>query len=876
MHAFISLSDAAKASSLNSSSQPFLQPPSQPPVLPPCPHCGQPVPVGRGGMHPPASSPQSAGLVFCCDGCETVYSVLQGAGLEQYYQVREALGERDVPAQVSKDRYEELDAPTFTQRYVRQTARGTSEVDLYLEGVHCAACVWLVEKLPAVAPGCVNARLDFTRARATLEWDAQKTPLSALARLLGSLGYKPHPWRQGDIAALRSAEDRRLWMRIGVAAAVVMNVMFLSIALYAGEYTAPGVTGETIGMDPALEQLFRWASLVVFLPSVLWSAMPFFTGAIASLRSGVLHMDLPLSIGISVGFVASAWRVVAGSGDIYFDSLAMLICLLLVARWFQRKGQRAAGEAAELLQALTSTTARVLQPAASNGDSPVEKMTSIDALLPGMQVKVLSGESIPADGMVLEGHSFLDRAVLSGEAEPVSIGPGEQVFAGTVNLQSPLVILLTATGEETRVGKLMRMMEEASARRAPIVAMADRITGYFVATVLVLAVLTGVGWTLWGGPLGGPALAIEHVVALLIVTCPCALGMATPVALAVAMGRAARQGVMIKGGDAVERLARARHILLDKTGTLTEGKLRLTFWVGSFLAQQLLVSLERASGHPLAKAVQRGMPDTPACAVDRVQEVLGGGLISSFEGLDVRVGSPAFIARTLGSRTMQLTPELKTALDDVLHRAQTPVLVALAGEVIGVAGFGDPLRADTLDAIAALKSLGFRVGILSGDHPAVVSRVGELLGLDPADVHGGLSPEQKLAYVEKAIGTGEVVMVGDGVNDAAALSAASVGISVHGGAEASLAAADVFLSRPGLLPVVECIEGARATLGVVRRNLIFSVGYNLLGAALAMAGLMGPLLAALLMPFSSGTVVGSSLVRGGFRPTQHTHRARRV
>ncbi|MFM7199164.1 MAG: heavy metal translocating P-type ATPase [Myxococcota bacterium] len=819
----------------------------------PCAHCGQPVPPARlPSTEMPSAEPSSPMRAehpstsditlqaFCCDGCQTVYAVLHGAGLEQYYQIREATGGQDQPAPLVTDQFEALDADAFTQKHVRLSADGKAQVDLYLEGVHCAACVWLVEKLPAVDPGCTQARLDFTRARATLEWDPTRTKLSALARALGGLGYRPHPWRQGEVALLRRAEERRLWMRIGVAAAVTMNVMFLAIALYAGEFN---------GMDPELEQLFRWASLVVFLPSVGWSAWPFFSGALASLRSGVLHMDLPLSLGILVGAVASAYRVIVGRGDVYFDSLAMLITLLLTARWFQRRGQRAAGEAAELLQALTSSTARVVE-------GEVEKTLPVDALLPGMRVRVRANEAIPADGLVLEGASHLNRAVLSGESEPVPVQVGETVFAGTLNLESPLLIVLTATGEETRVGKLMRMMEAAAARRAPIVQLADRLTGYFVATVLTLALFTAIGWSFVSAD-----AAITHVVALLIVTCPCALGMATPVALAVAIGRAARAGVLIKGGDAVERLARARYILLDKTGTLTEGSMSLTSLEGDGQAKALLFSLERSSLHPLARAVVRGLGDQPVLPVSEVREVPGSGLLASFEGQEVVLGALRF----LEARGIVLEAAVREQLEQVLSRGHTPVVLGVGGQVRAVAGFGDPIRQDTKEALDRLKGLGFRVGILSGDDPKVVSRVGALLGLPPEEVRGGLSPEQKLAAVEAALRAGEVVMVGDGVNDAAALSAASVGIGVHGGAEASLAAADIFLTKPGLLPVVTCVEGARATLGVVRRNLVFSVGYNVLGAGLAVVGWMGPLLAALLMPFSSGTVVGSSLVGGGFR-----------
>jgi Cu2+-exporting ATPase len=802
-----------------------------------CAHCGEPLPSS-----PPAPLPRDPpSLRFCCDGCATVYQVLHGAGLEGYYQVRSALGERDTPARAALSDFPEFDSDAFSRLYVRATPRGTREVDVYLEGVHCAACVWLVERLPAAVPGCVSAHLDFTRSRATLEWDPARAPLSSLARFLSSLGYRPHPWRAADVSSLKRREERRLWMRIGVAAAVAMNVMFLAIALYAGEHN---------GLDTKLEQLFRRASLILFLPSVGWCAQTFFSGAIASLRAGVLHMDLPLSLGIGVGFAASAWRTIQGSGDIYFDSLAMLITLLLVARWLQRRGQRAAGDAAELLSALTASTARVVTEAGI-------EVTPIDALLPGMTVEVRTGESIPADGRVVSGSSFLDRSVLSGESRPMPVQPDDRVFAGTVNLQAPLRVVLEATGEETRIGRLMRLMEQAAVRRAPIVQLADRITGWFVGAVLALAVLTAAGWA-WIDP----ARAVQHTIALLIVTCPCALGMATPVALAVAIGRAARRGILIKGGDTVERLARARRILLDKTGTLTRGELALVHWTGDDDARALLLAVEQASSHPLARAAVKALDGAPIRPVEEVREVLGGGLTARWEGRPVVVGSRRFVEVEGG----RLEPAMTAALDTVLEQAQTPVLVSIDGRVRGVAGFGDPLREDSKAAIDRLRAMGFRIGILSGDHPAVAAAVGRALGLDPAEVEGGLSPEQKLERVEAAVQAGPVVMVGDGVNDAAALSAATVGAAVHGGAEASLAAADVFLTRPGLWPVVEAIEGARSSLAVVRRNLAFSVGYNALGAALAVTGVMGPLLAALLMPFSSLTVVVSSLWRGGFKP----------
>jgi Cu2+-exporting ATPase len=390
---------------------------------------------------------------------------------------------------------------------------------------------------------------------------------------------------------------------------------------------------------------------------------------------------------------------------------------------------------------------------------------------------------------------------------------------------------------------MLQEVAEGARRRAPLVRTADRVAGWFVAGTLGLAVLT---WALWVGRDG--AAAFDNAIALLIATCPCALALATPLAMTVAIGRAARAGILIKGGDAIEQLARAGRLVLDKTGTVTEGCTALVAWRGPDAVRPLVLALERHSTHPVAGGFRRAWTDAaPAEAVSDVVHTLGGGLDGVVDGRRVRVGAPAFV---LAAAT---DPAGLAASAD--PRA-TPVLVAVDGSVVGAASFGDPVRPDTVDALAALRQEGWSLELLSGDAPAVVAHVGAALGFAPDAVRGGVTPEQKLRRIETLVANlAPVVMVGDGVNDAAAMARAHVGVGVHGGAEACLATADVFLSRPGLASLAELTGGARRTLRVIRRNMAISLGYNLVGVALAMTGVLTPLLAAIMMPLSSATVI---------------------
>ena len=810
------------------------------PVSVTCAHCGLDV--------PPARAPREDGAdAFCCDGCETVYGALRAHGLARYYALRRSIGaDADRrPARVTGRSFEELDDDAFAARSIRILPDGSARTELFLEGVHCAACVWLVERLPELDDGVVESRLDLPRSRVRVTWDPERTNLSSVARSLDRLGYTPHPVRGKAAESARRREERSYLMRLGISGACAGNTMAIAFALYGGLLH---------GIEPEYETLFRWTSLAISIPALIWGGGVFFRGALGALRARALHMDIPIALGITAGFAHGVANTVRGGGPVYFESVTMLIFLLLAGRWIQLRRQRTSADSAELLAALSPSSARLLE-------GPGSRVVPVESLIPGMRVEVLPGELFPADGSVVEGNSAVHVALLTGESRPVDVGPGSPVHAGTMNVSSPLAVEIHSTGEETRVGRLLRLVEEYAMRRAPIVLLADRLSGIFVASVLALAAVTFMAWASRG--LG---LALDHAIALLIVTCPCALGLSTPLATTLSIGQAARAGILVKGGDVLEALTRPGRVWLDKTGTLTEGRLRVVEHGGAKEVWDRVAAIEGRSNHPVARALVEafGSDDSGGFGPARVRETQGGGIEAEWDGHALVVGSPAFV----GSRCGPPGEAWSLRISGWTEAGLTPVVVALDGRIEAAAGLGDPLRPEAAGVVRRMQEAGWRVGILSGDHPAVVAAVGRVLGLDPAEARGGVGPEEKSRIVGERSASETVVMVGDGVNDAAALAAADIGVAVHGGAEAALAAADVFVTRAGVAPLLELLDGARRTLRTIRWNLVFSLVYNVVGAALAMAGLINPIVAAILMPLSSLTVVGVTAASRMFPPRE--------
>lgn len=780
---------------------------------------------------------------FCCHGCCAAYQWLTAEGLEQYYELRERFNAADGNrgAEVTLDEMSEFDSAWYAQQHIRPVASNGLKTKIYLEGIHCAACVWLLEKMPKLVPGVLSAQVSLARSTVELIWDPTKVSLSRIAVEIARLGYRPHPIRGEAKFEQRAKDLRRQLAQVGIAFACSGNSMLLAAALYLGELY--GMSGEHI-------QLLRGASTVVGLVALLGPGWTFFKGAASALRTRTPHIDIPVAVALAVGALSGIWNTLKGTGELYYDSLSMLVFLLLAGRYVQARQQQSAYDSLDILLQLTPRKARRIR------DGKAELISS-ESLSVGDTIEVLEGESFAADGSIIQGRTEVDQALLTGETLPVVVATGDPVFAGTVNRGSAIRIKVEQVGEDSRVGKLATTIEKAAVMRTPLVQLADRLAGRFVILVLFVAVATAIYCYFYR-----PEALVDRVVSLLIVACPCALGLATPMAISLALGEAARRGILIRGGDALQRLADRGVVLLDKTGTVTTGDVEVRFDHIAKESWPAIVALERKSSHPIALALVRYGNETAshACRTtiepEQVEYRSGGGIRGSLAGKQWLIGNRAFVE----SEGIVLNESNLQHQADYLAAGCSPVFVACEHKLIGTLGIGDHLRSDIISVVDALKKADWQVGLLSGDHPQVVAAVGQQLGLDSNLVWGGKSPEDKQQVVHQLQQQKlSVVMVGDGVNDAVALAQADVGVAVKGGAEISLQAASVYLKNADLTALLDLSQAGRNTIRAIRRNFFASISYNIFAVGLAVVGLIHPLIAAGLMPVSSITVVGVTL-----------------
>lgn len=805
-----------------------------------CSHCGLPV------AGPLTGSRESDGAAFCCLGCRVAYHAIQGAGFDDtYYRMRRLAGAASgKPARATSAALtlQYLDSPGFVEDHGTVLDDGMCEVSLHVDGMHCAACSWLVEQVVNREGGIEGVDVDLPRTALRLRYDPDALSLASLARRLQSFGYALQPR-----AATRdkSATSRSLLVRTGVSWAIAGNIMLLAFAFY---------SGLDLAQHPALASAGRWASFVLAIGSLTVGGVVFFRRAYASLAMAIrhqnlfrLHMDVPISLGIIVGFSHSAWNTFRGSGEVWFDSIAVLIAALLTARWLQTRGQQRAAEASDRLFSVIPRVARRLD---ADGK---EEVVRVDTIRPGDMIRVEVGESCPVDGRIVSGRSHFNESVLTGESRPVAREAGHDASAGTINLGSTVVVRSNTAGDDSQVGRMLRWLENNRQRDAHVVQMADRLAGWFVLGIIVVAAATGLV-----GASAFPGDVVNRVVALLVIACPCALGMATPLAMVTARGRAARHGTLVKDDAAIETLAAVDVVVFDKTGTVTSGELVLEELAGDKSALPLAAAVETESRHPIAAAIRDLDKDGSAGAglvATSLEEVWGAGVRGEVSGRLVAVGKPSWI-RADARDPDQL---LETA-QLFARRGDTPVAVAVDGSVRLVMAFGDPLRTDAKRSLGALREAGKRLMLLSGDHPDVVARVGAQLGFAPDEVQGGATPRDKERFVVELRRAARVAMVGDGINDASAMRAADVGIALGTKNAPAVVAADVLVNSDSVSAVDAMLDLAHNTRSVVRANLTFSLVYNVVGAAAAAAGFVTPLVAAVAMPISSLVVVSSSLL----------------
>ncbi|KAA5545206.1 heavy metal translocating P-type ATPase [Roseiconus nitratireducens] len=797
----------------------------------PCDHCGLPAPAPADGQ-----------LAFCCNGCRGAYELIHHWGLGDYYALR------DGEAAAIDERagcFDDLDRPDLLGRSAPTPIESGDgqrwlKTRLSVSGIHCAACLWLLEKAPTRLEGWHRSAVQMHDRTIEIVFDPGRIRLSQIAQVLARLGYTVTPLMDSvDADGESDQESQRLLVDIAIAGFCAANAMWLAVALYAGDFT--GIAAEHASV-------FRVAGVLLGCVAVIFPGRVFFRGAMASLKTRTPHMDLPVALGLSAGLLGSLYGLLDASREVYFDSIAALVFFLLVGRWLQMRQQRRAGdEVAGLIQ---------MAPLAANrlDDRGRTERIRVSELRSGDQVVVAPGESVSVDGVVVAGQSLIDRSLLTGESQPVEVKVDDCVEAGTDNLQAPITVRATSVGEQTRFAALRRSVRDAASSRTPVVQLANRVGGGFVIAVLALAILTGVIWW-WRDP----SRVIDQVVALLIVACPCALALATPLAIGVAIGRLASQRVLVRSGECLERLVRPGTIFFDKTGTLTEGRMRVTAWDGDETLVAVAAAIESDVRHPIASAVvaysEQQRRTHPELAVEDVQQIAGVGVVASVPGVGtVAVGNAGMLRGGLD-------PAWQASVQRILQDGASPVYLVVDEDVRAVLGVSDRVRRDAAATVAWFQQAGWRVGMLSGDHQSTVDRVAEAVGIPSAAALGQLLPDQKLDAIRGARADGAVVMVGDGMNDAAALAAADVGIALRGGVEASLAAAPVIIGDAKLSKVIELAKASRSTRVVILRNFAVSIAYNVLAITLAMTGWITPLIAAILMPISSLSVILLSLTK---------------
>ncbi len=792
-----------------------------------CFHCGLPVPAQaiyrdvKGG----------ALRQWCCAGCMAVTQTIDAGGLEGFYRTRS----RALAPGPSREEAElrVYDDPGVQAPFVTVHSDGGREATLLLEGIACPACVWLNERHLASQPGVQSVWINYATRRARLRWDPAVTRLSDLLLAVQAIGYRAWPHDNARQEQLEQRERRDSLWRLFVAAFGMMQVMMYAWPAYvAGE-------GE---MSADVAALMRWASLVLTVPVVFYSAAPFFRAAWRDLRLRRLGMDVPVALGVAAAFAGSVFATLSGRGEVYFDSVTMFVFFLLAGRTLEAAARRKAGEALRhLARAMPAVARRLGQWPASFEAEAVPAVT----LRPGERVLVRPGDAVPADGVLLTPRAHLDEALLTGESRPVARAAGETLTGGSVNLDQPLVMEVRGAGEATRLAAIVRLSERAQAQRPAIVQAADRVAAWFVLAIVLLAAGAALAWLQVD-----PARALPVAVAVLVVTCPCALSLATPAALTVATGVFATRGLVLTRGSAVETLAGVTHVVVDKTGTLTTGRLQLLDIralgdLDRTACHRLAAALEAGAQHPVARALLAGAPP-PAMPAAAVDHVAGAGVTGEVDGRRLRLGSRRFV---LGSGGDAALPEAGE---------HTQVWLADEHGVLACFLLGDRLREDAVGVVQALRARGLDVWLASGDEAGAVERMARAAGI--AHWRAALSPTGKgdLAARLQAAGA-KVLMVGDGINDAPVLARADVAMAMGEGAVLAQATADVVLTSGRLDSVVAALDLAARTRAVMRQNLAWAFAYNVVAVPLAALGWISPWAAGVGMSASSLLVVVNAL-----------------
>jgi Cu+-exporting ATPase len=758
-------------------------------------------------------------LNFCCNGCQGVYHLLQDDGLDSFY---DKLGKTKLNQPIALDEdSSSFDMESFKQRYIKTTNEGFSRVDLIIEGIHCAACIWLNEKLLDEMDGVVEATINFTNNKAKIVWDEDIVDLSAIVDKIRSIGYNAYPYDRGEVEKKATKNNRDYFLRMSVAIFASMNIMMIGVAKYTGFFT---------GMEDDVLKMVHVAEFIFSTPVLFYSGWVFYKGAFYGLKNKIVNMDLLVSTGATLTYIYSLYVLFGGNGHSYFDSVAMIITFVLVGKYLEVIGKKGAVDTMDKIKAYIPLEATLI---VDDG----KKVVPIDSIKAGDIIEVKNGEKASVDGEIISGVSSFDESSISGESIPVVKNVGDKVYSGTINTDKVIRYKALKNYADSTLNHIVELLEDSLSSKPKIEETTNEVSKYFSITILLIAFVTFFGWYFLEPDFENSLII---TISVIIIACPCALALATPIASLVGVSWLSSKGILFKEAKFIEVFSEADVFVFDKTGTITEGKLNVKSVDGELNKEELniLYSLSDSSTHPVSVAIKKYLTneynDLEHLGLENIDQLPALGISAKYNGKNIFGGKSQEKSEFT---TYQFTIDEK---------------------VIATFELEDKIKSEALETIKYLQENNIKVIMCSGDNEKVVAKVAAEVGIE--NYHASMTPEQKADFISTLKNENKtVVMVGDGVNDAIALSRADISIAMGKGADISLDVSDVVVLNDKLDGVKDSVYISKRTFRFIKQNLTISLIYNIVTIPIAIAGYVIPLVAALSMSLSSLLVVGNSM-----------------
>jgi Cu+-exporting ATPase len=765
-------------------------------------------------------------LYFCCKGCQGVYHLLNAEGLSTFY---DKLGDTPLqPANQKTGDLEKFDLEGFKNKYIKENEEGLYEINLIIEGIHCSACVWLNERVLHKTDGVLDASINYTNNKAKVVWDPTLVPLSKIIETIRSIGYNAYPY-DPKLQEEKSTKTRQTYYtRILVAVFGSMNIMWLAIAHYAGYFS---------GMQQSFKDILNWAEFALATPVLFYSGWIFFRGAYYGYKNNIVNMDTLVASGALFAYIYSIYATITKSGEVYFDSVVMIITFVLVGKYLEILSKKSAVDTLDNIMGSTPTEVTTVK-------DDIKSLVSIENILVADIIELKPGEKVVIDGVLTIGQASFDESSLTGENEPVYKKVGDEILSGSLCLDSLVYYAASKDASSSLLASIVNLLEDSISKKPRIEQLANSISGYFSTTILIIALLSFVGWYYFSASF---EQALIIAISVIVIACPCALGLATPMATLVGIGIAAKRGILFKEASFLETMAKSTLLALDKTGTITEGKPSVIHaHLSPKFDASLLLALVKTSNHPISKGLVQYLEtyETQNYDINNVLSIEAKGLEATFNN------------KTLLGGNALLLEEKGLA---VSHSSENSLFFfAVDNELVATFELTDTIREGAAEAIKNIQNLGIKVVMLTGDHEKSAKHVASKVGIK--QIHAKLLPQDKASYIQTFHDNGDiVVMVGDGINDTIALASSDIAIAMGNGADIAIDVSDVVLLDEKPQSIYEAYKLSQRTFRAVKENLGFSLLYNVIAVPLAVLGFVNPLIAALSMSLSSLIVVGNSL-----------------